>query len=73
MKLMLKPVDASGEKRAVVGFIRSTSAHWSREANKLRHASAFELALQAEARAAILDQIAVDIEFGQHHRGVNGS
>lgn len=64
---------AHAEKEAVLRFIRGSSAHWAREANKFRGARVFSLAIDAEARAAILDQVAVDIEYGQHRRTSEGS
>jgi hypothetical protein len=64
---------AHDEKAAVLRFIRSSSAHWNREANKFRGARVHALAIDAEARAAILDQVAVDIEYGQHRRTSEGS
>jgi hypothetical protein len=59
---------AHDEKRAVLRFIRGSSEHWNREANKFRAARILTMAIDAEARAAILDQVAADIEFGQHRK-----
>jgi hypothetical protein len=64
---------AHAEKRAVLKFIRGSSAHWTREANKFRAARIFTMAVEAEARATILDQVAADIEFGQHRKIFEGS
>jgi hypothetical protein len=64
---------AHDEKRAVLKFIRGSSAHWNKEANKYLGARMFTMAADAEARAAILDQVAADIEFGQHRKTTEGS
>jgi hypothetical protein len=59
---------AHAEKAAVLRFIRGSSAHWMRESNRFLGARMFTMAADAEARASILDQVAADIEFGQHRR-----
>jgi hypothetical protein len=64
---------AHSEKVAVLRFIRDSSAHWTRQANKFLGARMFTMAIDAEARAAILDQVAADIEFGQHRKTIEGS
>lgn len=64
---------AHEEKRAALKFIRASAAHWDREANKFRAARVFSLAIEAEARAGILHQVATDIEFGQHRKVGEGS
>lgn len=59
---------AHDEKRAVIRFIRGSSDHWMKEANKYVAARMFTMAADAEARAIALEHAAVDIEFGQHRR-----